>query len=127
MTISFSRLAAVAVTALIALPIAWSAAVAQTAERARQSTADTSWTGPSLAESASTLPGGQVLGELYFYDVSTVGAVGTSGDHHSTPHAHGYGSLASIIVGVTDRLAAGFVPTIGYNAIENSPSSSRLQ
>jgi hypothetical protein len=80
-----------------------------------------------LANSASTLPRGHVLVEPYFYDVRTVGAFGTNGDHQSTPHAHGYGSLAYIIVGVTDRLSAGFVPTIGYNTIENAPSSSRLQ
>ncbi|HEY7393349.1 MAG TPA: hypothetical protein VH559_00805 [Gemmatimonadaceae bacterium] len=127
MTIAFSRLAAVAVTALIALPIAWSAALAQAAASARQSMSDAWWTGPMLANSASTLPRGHVLVEPYFYDVSTVGAFGTNGDHHSTPRAHGYGSLAYIIVGVTDRLSAGFVPTIGYNTIENAPSSSRLQ
>jgi hypothetical protein len=127
MTVSFSRLAAVAANALIALPIAWSAAPAQTAASARQATSDAWWTGPMLANSASTLPRGHVLFEPYFYDVSTVGAFDTNGDAHSTPHAQGYGSLAYIIVGVTDRLSAGFVPTIGYNTIENARSSSRLQ
>lgn len=122
---SFSRRAALAAVGMIAGLSA--AGAAQTAAGARQSMSDAWWTGPMLANSASSLPRGHILVEPYFYDVSTVGTFDANGDRHSAPHAQGYGSLTYIIFGVTDRLSAGLVPTFGYTTVENGLNSSRLQ
>jgi len=129
MTLSSSCTTLVAAVALVAALVAALASPvrAQTPSGARQSTSDAWWTGPMLANSASALPHGHALVEPYFYDVTTLGAFDAHGDRHSTPHAQGYGSLTYIIYGLTDRVSVGLVPTLGYNTVENGPSSSRLQ
>ena len=77
----------------------------------RQSLNDAWWTGPMLANSAGTLPQGHALVEPYVYDVTAA-------------HSNGFGSLAYLLYGITDRLTAGLTPTIGYNKVSGGPSSS---
>jgi len=79
----------------------------------RQSLDDAWWTGPMLANSASTLPQGHWLIEPYLYDV------------HST-RADSYGSRAYVLYGLTDRLSVGVIPVIGFNTGGGSPNSSHI-
>ena len=80
----------------------------------RQSMQDAWWTGPLLANSASTLPRGHFLVEPYLYDV-----IG--------PHTHAFGSRAYIEYGLIDRFTVGLIPIIGYNKVGNGISSSGIQ
>jgi len=77
----------------------------------RQAMNDAWWTGPLLANSASTLPAGHILVEPYVYDVIS-------------PHTNGLGSRAYVLYGLFNRFTIGFIPIIGYNVISNGPNSS---
>ncbi|MFA6117997.1 MAG: hypothetical protein WC729_28690 [Sphingomonas sp.] len=82
-------------------PLAATAQSGDAAETAppQASTADEAWfTGPMLANSASTLPRGHFLIEPYLYDVAVSG-------HHSV------GSLIYILYGVSDDLTLGAKPS----------------
>lgn len=79
----------------------------------RQATDDAWWTGPMLANSASTLPRGHWLIEPYIYDI------------HST-RSDSYGSRAYVLYGLTDRLSVGVVPIIGYNTGGGGADSAHL-
>lgn len=76
----------------------------------RQALDDAWWTGPMIANSASTLPRGHVLIEPYLYDVRSA-------------HANGFGSLTYMLYGLTDRLTLGLVPVLGYNRVDGAPDS----
>jgi hypothetical protein len=76
-----------------------------------QSREDAWWTGPMMANSAAALPQGQYLIEPYLYDV------------HSS-HADSFGSLTYVEYGITDRLTAGMIPTLGYTLMANGPGSA---
>jgi hypothetical protein len=93
------------------------------AARAREALADAWWTGPLLAPSAGTLPGGHVLVEPYLYDVIQYGSYDRSGALKYAAHANDFGSLTYIIYGLTDRLSVGLIPTIGYNTAVGAPGS----
>jgi len=71
------------------------------------------WTGPMLANSASTLPRGHALFEPYVYDVATAGS-------------DGYGSRSYVLYGVTDRLTAGLIPVLGFTAPHEGLRSSHV-
>src|SRR5271155_3672684 len=77
----------------------------------RQKLGEAWWTGPMLANNASTLPRGHFLVEPYLYDV--VGA-----------HANGFGSLTYIEYGLANRFTVGLIPTFGYNKVSDGLSSS---
>lgn len=77
----------------------------------RQALDDAWWTGPIMANSATTLWKGHFLVEPYFYD-----AISDDGDS--------FGSLTYILYGVTDRLTVGAIPVFGYNKPGNGPNSS---
>ncbi len=79
----------------------------------RQSRDDAWFTGPMLANSAETLPHGHFLIEPYFYDVATA-------------HADGWGSRAYVLYGLADRFTVGLIPIVGYNEVDNGPSSSGI-
>ncbi len=100
------------VTTLIGLAVGQELPAAPSSSR--QSMQDAWWTGPLLALSANTLPRGHFLVELYIYDV-----IG--------PHTHAFGSRAYIEYGLIDRLTVGMIPIIGYNKVDNGPSSSGIQ
>jgi hypothetical protein len=78
-----------------------------------ESLRDARWTGPLLAPSAATLPRGHVLAEPYVYDVRS-------------GHSQTFGSLSYLLVGVTDELTAGFVPTFRYEREPGGGSSSAV-
>jgi hypothetical protein len=80
---------------------------------ARQAMDDAWWTGPMLANSASTLPRGHWLIEPYIYDIHAA-------------RADSYGSRAYVLYGLTDRLSVGVVPIIGYNTGGGGASSSHV-
>src|SRR5262245_15191805 len=92
----------------------------------RQSLDDAWWTGPILAASAATLPRGHFLIEPYLYDVIVVGQYDREGVRRSTARSNGFGSLAYVLYGLVDRVSVGMIPTVGYNAIDNGSSSSRV-
>jgi hypothetical protein len=77
----------------------------------RQSLDDAWWTGPLLAPPAGTLPRGHFAIVLGLYDVA-------GGD------SNGFGSLAHLYYGLADRVMVELTPTLGFNQISNSPSSS---
>lgn len=79
----------------------------------RQSLDDAWWTGPVIANSATTLPKGHVLVEPYLYDA-------ISDDGHS------FGSLTYALYGATDRLTVGVVPVFGYNRRDGAPDSTGI-
>lgn len=87
------------------------ACAAQSVCTACQSPADTWFTGPLLANSATTLPHGHWLIEPYLYDVAS-------------RHADSYGSLTYMLYGVTDRLTVGLIPVFGYNQLDGEADSS---
>jgi hypothetical protein len=93
-------------------------------EPRRQSLGDAWWTGPMLANSASTLPRGHYLIEPYLYDVRTNGAFDRDGNRHGTKRSHGYGSLTYMTYGVTDTVSLSLIPTFGYNDPAEGLSSS---
>lgn len=92
----------------------------------RQELADAWWTGPMLANSASTLPQGHWLLEPYLYDVRGSGAFDRNGDRHKTKRSHGYGSLTYMTYGVTDHFSLSLIPTFGYNDPGDGLSSSGI-
>lgn len=83
----------------------------QTSASFRQSLDDAWWTGPVLANSANTLPHGHFLVEPYIYDVIA-------------PHSQGFGSRAYLEYGLANRFTVGAIPIVGYNKVDNGPSSS---
>lgn len=78
---------------------------------ARQQLGEAWWTGPMLANNASTLPRGHFLVEPYLYD-------------EISPHTNGFGSLTYIEYGLANRLTVGLIPTFGYNKVSDALSSS---
>lgn len=80
---------------------------------ARQSLDDAWWTGPIIANSATTLPKGHLLVEPYLYDAISDGG-------------HSFGSLTYALYGVTDRLTVGAVPVFGYNVRDDGPDSTGI-
>lgn len=80
----------------------------------RQALQDAWWTGPLLANSANTLPRGHFLVEPYVYDV-----IG--------PHSHAFGSRAYLEYGLADKFTVGAIPIVGYNKVDNGPSSSGMK
>jgi hypothetical protein len=88
---------------------------------------DAWWTGPMLAPSAATLPGGHLLFEPYFYDVTTEGEYASHGARRSAPHSNGFGSLTYMLYGLADRLTVGAIPTGGYNDVSDGPNSSSVE
>lgn len=101
-------------------------AVADDASPPRQSLADAWWTGPMLANSASTLPRGHYLIEPYLYDVRTSAVFDRDGKRHKVDRSHGYGSLTYMTYGVTDTFSLSLIPTFGYNDPASGPSSSGI-
>ncbi len=89
------------------------AAAPEAAPAVRQSLDDAWWTGPIIANSATTLPKGHVLVEPYFYD-----AISDGGDS--------FGSLTYALYGVTDKLTVGAVPVFGYNRPDDGPDSTGI-
>jgi hypothetical protein len=79
----------------------------------RQQLGEAWWTGPMLANNASTLPRGHFLVEPYLYD-------------EISPHANGFGSLTYIEYGLANKLTIGLIPTFGYNKVSNALSSSTV-
>jgi hypothetical protein len=77
----------------------------------RQQLGEAWWTGPMLANNASTLPRGHFLVEPYLYDVIS-------------PHTNGFSSLTYIEYGLANRLTVGLIPTFGYNKVSDALSSS---
>jgi hypothetical protein len=77
----------------------------------RQQLNDAWWTGPMLANNASTLPRGHFLLEPYLYD-------------EISPHTNGFGSLTYIEYGLANRFTIGLIPTFGYNKVSDALSSS---
>jgi hypothetical protein len=77
----------------------------------RQQLGEAWWTGPMLANNASTLPRGHFLVEPYLYDVIS-------------PHTNGFGSLTYIEYGLANRFTVGLIPTFGYNKVSDGLSSS---
>jgi hypothetical protein len=77
----------------------------------RQQLGEAWWTGPMLANNASTLPRGHFLVEPYLYD-------------EISPHTNGFGSLTYIEYGLANRLTVGLIPTFGYNKVSDALSSS---
>jgi hypothetical protein len=77
----------------------------------RQQLGEAWWTGPMLANNASTLPRGHFLVEPYLYDVIS-------------PHTNGFGSLTYIEYGLANRFTIGLIPTFGYNKVSDALSSS---
>ncbi len=77
----------------------------------RQQLGDAWWTGPMLANNASTLPRGHFLVEPYLYD-------------EISPHTNGLGSLTYIEYGLANRFTIGLIPTFGYNKVSDGLSSS---
>jgi len=77
----------------------------------RQQLGEAWWTGPMLANNASTLPRGHFLVEPYLYD-------------EISPHTNGLGSLTYIEYGLVNRFTVGLIPTFGYNRVSDGPSSS---
>jgi len=77
----------------------------------RQQLGEAWWTGPMLANNASTLPRGHFLVEPYLYD-------------EISPHTNGLGSLTYIEYGLVNRLTIGLIPTFGYNKSSDGPSST---
>ena len=77
----------------------------------RQQLGDAWWTGPMLANNASTLPRGHFLVEPYLYD-------------EISPHTNGFGSLTYIEYGLANRCTIGLIPTFGYNKVSDALSSS---
>ena len=96
------------------------------AQPQRQSQADAWWTGPMLANNASTLPQGRWLVEPYVYDVRTRAAFDRDGNRHRTARSHGYGSLTYLTYGVTDTFSLSLIPTFGYTDPADGESSSRV-
>ena len=80
-------------------------------QAARQQLGEAWWTGPMLANNASTLPRGHFLLEPYLYD-------------EISPHTNGFGSLTYIEYGLANRLTVGLIPTFGYNKVSDALSSS---
>ncbi len=77
----------------------------------RQQLGEAWWTGPMLANNASTLPRGHFLVEPYLYD-------------EISPHTNGFGSLTYIEYGLVNRFTIGLIPTFGYNKSSDGLSSS---
>jgi hypothetical protein len=77
----------------------------------RQQLGEAWWTGPMLANNASTLPRGHFLIEPYLYD-------------EISPRTNGFGSLTYIEYGLANRLTVGLIPTFGYNKVSDALSSS---
>jgi hypothetical protein len=77
----------------------------------RQQLGEAWWTGPMLANNASTLPRGHFLVEPYLYD-------------EISPHTNGLGSLTYIEYGLANRFTIGLIPTFGYNKVSDGLSSS---
>jgi hypothetical protein len=77
----------------------------------RQQLGEAWWTGPMLANNASTLPRGHFLVEPYLYD-------------EISPHTNGFGSLTYIEYGLANRFTIGLIPIFGYNKVSDGLSSS---
>lgn len=92
----------------------------------RQSLGDAWWTGPMLANSASTLPRGHFLIEPYLYDVSTSAVFDRDGKRRKVERSHEYGSLTYMAYGVTDRFSLNLIPTFGYANPGHGRSSSGI-
>jgi hypothetical protein len=80
----------------------------------RQQLGDAWWTGPMLANNASTLPRGHFLVEPYLYD-------------EISPHTNSFGSLTYIEYGLANRFTIGLIPTFGYNKVSDALSSSGVR
>jgi hypothetical protein len=91
---------------------------------ARESLQDAWWTGPLLAPNASAFPHGHMLVEPYVYDDITTGRYDSGGTHRPAPNEHDLGSLTYVIYALTDRLAVGLLPRLGYNEPAGAPSST---
>jgi hypothetical protein len=79
-----------------------------------QSLDDAWWTGPLLAPNAATAPHGHLLIEPYFFDEITDSSFDSHGNRHALDGGHQLGSLTYIIYSLTDRLALGLLPRLGY-------------
>lgn len=108
------------------LLFAASSAAAQVPAAQRQSLDEAWWTGPMLANSASTLPRGHFLIEPYFYDVRSEATFDRDGKRHKTGRSHSYGSLTYMTYGVTDTFSLSLIPTFGYNEPAQGPNSSGI-
>lgn len=91
-----------------------------------RSTSDAWWTGPMLANSATTLPHGHFLIEPYLFDVASSAQYGTDGTRRSAPRSDSFGSLTYIMYGLTDKASVGLIPTFGFNTAHDEPSSSGI-
>jgi hypothetical protein len=80
----------------------------------REGVDDAWWTGPLLTPSAATLPRGHFLFEPYLFDIKS-------------PHLNGLGSLTYLLYGLTYKFTIGYIPTAGYNKVDNGLSSSGIK
>src|SRR5271156_5369975 len=80
-------------------------------QRDRQQLGEAWWTGPMLANNASTLPRGHFLLEPYLYD-------------EISPHTNGFGSLTYIEYDLANRPPIRLIPTFGYNKVNDALTSS---
>ena len=112
--------------ALCLLARAAVAAADASPEPPRQAMSDAWWTGPLLAPNGSSFPAGHWLVEPYVFDVITNGHFDANGTRQPGPREHDLGSLTYIIYSLTDRLALGVLPRIGYNEPAGQPNSSSV-
>lgn len=91
---------------------------------AQQSLSDAWWTGPLLAQSATTLPAGHLYTEPSLYDSIPYARLDGAGNEHDVPHENRLGSSLPLKYGVTDRLAIGATLRFAYDWIAQGPSSS---
>src|SRR5579862_5445808 len=106
------------------LVLALCAGAAPAAALELQSRDDAWWTGPMLAPSATTLPQGHVLIEPYLFDYLPRGSFDAEGTHHGGPAEHDPGSLTYWLYGLTDRVTAGAITRLGYNAPSGSAGAA---
>lgn len=85
---------------------------------------DAWFTGPMLANTAATPSRGHFLLEPYLTDTRTQATYARSGVRLPAPASSTYASETYLIFGLTDRLAAGALPQIGYNTIPGQPTSA---
>ncbi len=115
----------------LTLALALSAAYAETNLpqdcTSRRPTSGAWFTGPMIANTAATAPRGHALLETYLYDDTVQGAFGLHGGHQGAAHENDYGSLTYIVYALTDKTAAGLIPTGGYNQVSGGASSPGVQ
>ncbi|HEV2269871.1 MAG TPA: hypothetical protein VGR92_10450 [Steroidobacteraceae bacterium] len=93
---------------------------------ARQSPSDAWWTGPLLAQSATTLPAGSFYTEPSLYDSIPYARFDSAGNEHDMPHEDELGFSLPLKYGVSDRLAIGATLRFGYDWIAHGLSSSAV-